>query len=318
MPRYRASLPQANGELVITDGGLETDLLFHDGFDLPLFTAFPLVADAAGREALQRYYDRYADIARANGVGFILESPTWRANPDWAPQLGYTLAELDDMNHAAIALMADIRDRHDSATSPIVVSGCVGPRGDGYVVGTTMSSEDAQEYHSRQVGVFAESAADMVTAITMTYAEEAVGVVRAAAAAEIPSAISFTVETDGRLPSGQALGEAIAQVDDATDGVTAYFMINCAHPTHFAGVLDPDAPWVTRIRGLRLNASAKSHAELDEAEELDEGNPNELGLQYRELRDALPAVSVLGGCCGTDHRHVAEICSAWLAPATGG
>ena len=318
MSRYRASLPQANGELVITDGGLETDLLFHDGFDLPLFAAFPLVADAAGREALRRYYDRYADIARANGVGFILESPTWRANPDWAPQLGYTLAQLDDMNHAAIALMADIRDRHDSAASPIVVSGCVGPRGDGYVVGTTMSSEDAQEYHSRQVGVFAESAADMVTAITMTYAEEAVGVVRAAAAAEIPSAISFTVETDGRLPSGQPLGEAIAQVDDATDGVTAYFMINCAHPTHFAGVLDPDAPWVTRIRGLRLNASAKNHAELDEAEELDEGNPNELGLQYRGLRDALPAVSVLGGCCGTDHRHVAEICSAWLAPATGG
>ena len=313
MSRYRASLPQANGELVITDGGLETDLLFHDGFDLPLFAAFPLVADAAGREALRRYYDRYADIARANGVGFILESPTWRANPDWAPQLGYTLAQLDDMNHAAIALMADIRDRHDSATSPIVVSGCVGPRGDGYVVGTTMSPAEAQEYHGRQVGAFAESAADMVTAITMNYAEEAVGVVRAATAAGIPSAISFTVETDGRLPSGQPLGEAIAQVDDATNGATAYFMINCAHPTHFAGVLQTGGPWVERIRGLRLNASAKSHAELDEADELDEGNPTELGLQYRELRDALPAVSVLGGCCGTDHRHVAAICGAWLA-----
>ena len=183
MARYRTALPQANGDLVITDGGLETDLIFHEGFDLPLFAAFPLVADPAGREALQRYYDRYVGIAGANGVGLVLESPTWRANPDWAPQLGYTLAQLDEMNRAAIALMEDIRDRHDSATSPIVVSGCVGPRGDGYVVGTTMSSEDAQEYHSRQVGVFAESAADMVTAITMTYAEEAVGVVRAAAAA---------------------------------------------------------------------------------------------------------------------------------------
>lgn len=314
MARHRASLPQANGELVVTDGGLETDLIFHHGFDLPLFAAFPLVSDDAGRMALQRYYDRYAAIASANRVGLLLESPTWRANPDWAPQLGYTLDELDAMNHAAIALMEDIRQRHDGAISPIVLSGCVGPRGDGYVVGTTMSPAEAEEYHGRQIGVFAESAADMITAITMNYAEEAVGVVRAAAAAGIPAAISFTVETDGRLPSGQPLGEAIGQVDDATTGMAAYFMINCAHPTHFADVLEAGASWVQRIGGLRLNASAKSHAELDEADELDEGNPLELGVQYRGLRDALPAASVLGGCCGTDHRHVAAICSAWLAP----
>ena len=191
--------------------------------------------------------------------------------------------------------------------SPIVVSGCVGPRGDGYVHGATMSAEKATEYHARQVGVFAESDADMTTAITMACAEEAVGVARAAVAAGIPSAISFTVETDGRLPSGQPLGEAIAQVDDATGGAPAYFMINCAHPTHVAGVLEPDAAWAKRIHGLRLNASTRSHAELDEAEELDEGNPEELGAQYRALRDALPAVSVLGGCCGTDQRHVAAI-----------
>ena len=317
MARYRGALPQAKGELMITDGGIETDLIFHRGFDLPLFAAFPLVADDSGREALRRYYEEYAGIARANRVGLVLESPTWRANPDWAPQLGYTLEELDSMNRAAIALMEDIRQRHDSAISPIVVSGCVGPRGDGYVDGATMSADEAEEYHARQIGVFAESDADITTAITMAYAQEAVGVARAAVAARIPSAISFTVETDGRLPSGQPLGEAIAQVDDATGGAPAYFMINCAHPTHFAGALEPDAAWAKRIHGLRLNASTRSHAELDEAEELDEGNPEELGAQYRALRDALPAVSVLGGCCGTDQRHVATICSAWLAPAAG-
>ena len=180
-----------------------------------------------------------------------------------------------------------------------------------------MSADEAEEYHARQIGVFAESDADITTAITMAYAQEAVGVARAAVAAGIPSAISFTVETDGRLPSGQPLGEAIAQVDDATGGAPAYFMINCAHPTHFAGALESDAAWAKRIHGLRLNASTRSHAELDEAEELDEGNPEELGAQYRALRDALPAVSVLGGCCGTDQRHVATICSAWLAPAAG-
>jgi S-methylmethionine-dependent homocysteine/selenocysteine methylase len=280
-----------------------------------LFAVFPLVGDATGRETLRRYYEEYAGIAQANRVGIVLESPTWRANPDWAPQLGYTLEDLDGLNRAAIELMEEIRQRYDSAISPIVVSGCLGPRGDGYVVDATMSAEEAEEYHGRQVGVFAASDADMFTALTMTYAEEAVGVARAAAAAGIPSAISFTVETDGCLASGQPLGEAIAQVDDATRGAPAYFMINCAHPTHFAGALEPGATWVNRIRGLRANASARSHAELDEAEELDEGNPKELGAQYRALRDVLPAVSVLGGCCGTDHRHVTEICSAWLAPA---
>jgi homocysteine S-methyltransferase len=163
--------------------------------------------------------------------------------------------------------------------------------------------------------VFREAGADMVCAITMTYAGEAIGVTRAARAAGIPVAISFTVETDGRLPSGQDLGEAIAEVDDETDGGPDYYMINCAHPTHFEHVLEEGAEWVSRIRGLRANSSRKSHAELDEAEDLDEGNPSELGAEYRALGSRLPALCVLGGCCGTDHRHVAEIASAWLAPA---
>jgi homocysteine S-methyltransferase len=175
-----------------------------------------------------------------------------------------------------------------------------------------MTAEEAERYHSAQVRTFSETAADMVSALTMTYVEEAVGIARAARAAGMPAAISFTVETDARLPSGQALGEAIEQADAETDGGVAYFMINCAHPTHFADVLEADEPWADRIRGLRANASAKSHAELDEAEELDEGDPVELGAQYRALRPRLRNLNVVGGCCGTDHRHIAEICRAWL------
>jgi homocysteine S-methyltransferase len=124
--------------------------------------------------------------------------------------------------------------------------------------------------------------------------------------------ISFTVETDGRLPSGQALHQAIKQVDAETAGAAAYFMVNCAHPTHFADALEDVGPSVDRIRGLRANASAKSHAELDEAEELDEGDPVELAQHYLDLAPQLRNLTVVGGCCGTDHRHIAAICAAWV------
>jgi len=174
-----------------------------------------------------------------------------------------------------------------------------------------MTPEDAQRYHSLQAEVFAETAVDLVSALTMTYAEEAIGIVRAASAAGIPAAVSFTVETDGRLPSGQPLQDAIEQVDAETDGAAAYFMINCAHPTHFAEVLEPGAPSLGRIRGLRANASTMSHAELDEAEELDAGDPVDLARRYGELRQRLPNLNVVGGCCGTDHRHIREICRVW-------
>ena len=309
--RYRDRLPQLDGELMLTDGGIETTLIFHDGLDLPLFAAFDLLKDGAGTAALLRYYDSYATIAQEHGVGLVLESPTWRANPDWAEQLGYSLDRLDFVNRQSIALLEAIRDGYEDDRTPVVISGCVGPRGDGYVPGALMTAEEAEGYHAVQIGTFADTAADMVCAITMTYAEEAIGVTRAARANGMPVAISFTLETDGRLPSGQPLAEAIARVDDETDGGPDYYMINCAHPTHFEDVLEPGAPWLDRIRGLRANASRKSHAELDESTELDEGDPVELATQYQALGKRLTALTVLGGCCGTDHRHVGEICSAW-------
>ena len=309
---YRERLPQLDGGVFLTDGGIETTLIFHHGLELPLFAAFDLLKDDDGTEALRRYYATYAALARDQGVGFVLESPTWRASPGWAAQLGYSEEELDALNRKAIALMEEIRAEYQS-NRPIVISGCIGPEGDGYAPETMLTADEAERYHSVQIGTFADTAADMVTAITMTYTEEAIGVTRAATAARLPAVISFTVETDGRLPSGQALGEAIAQVDDATDGAPAYYMINCAHPTHFEQALGGGEPWVQRIGGLRTNASTKSHAELDEAEELDEGDPNDLAARHAELKSLLPAVNVLGGCCGTDHRHVGAICTAWRA-----
>ncbi len=310
---YRDDLPQLGGETYLTDGGIETVLIFHEGVELPEFAAFDLLRTDHGTEQLRRYYSPYLELARERHLGFVLESPTWRASPRWGRQLGYDDEQLHDLNRKAIALLEEIRDEQRRSATPIVISGCIGPQDDGYNPTELLSAEAAQDYHSSQIATFADTAADMVTAITMTYAEEAVGVARAAAEAGIPAAISFTVETDGRLPSGQSLQAAIEQVDQETGGSPSYFMINCAHPTHFASILGSGDGWQERIQGLRANASTRSHEELDEAEELDEGDPEDLGARYADLRELLPRLNVLGGCCGTDHRHIAAIGDAWVS-----
>jgi S-methylmethionine-dependent homocysteine/selenocysteine methylase len=310
---YREHLPQLDGDPFLTDGGIETVLIFHEGLDLPAFAAFDLLKDDAGTERLGSYYAPYVELARERGLGFVLESPTWRASPRWASELGYDLEQLDGFNRKAIRLLEEIRDAQETCGPPIVISGAIGPHDDGYNPGELLTAEAAQGYHSTQIGTFAGTAADMVAAITMTYAAEATGIARAAAEAGLPAAISFTVETDGRLPSGQPLGEAIEQVESDTGGTPSYYMINCAHPTHFESVLEQGDGWTERVRGLRANASTLSHAELDEAEELDEGDPADLGARYAGMREHLPRLNVLGGCCGTDHRHIAAIRDAWLA-----
>ena len=311
--RYRDALPQLERPLFLTEGGLETTLIFHDGLDLPHFASYDLLRREGGAEALRRYFESYVAIAQERGVGIALDTPTWRANPDWGGRLGDSRDELAELNRRAVALLEDVRDDLETPSTPIVISGCVGPRGDGYVVGAEMSADEAASYHGFQIGVFAGTAVDFVSALTMTYVDEAIGIVRAAVEAALPVVVSFTVETDGRLPSGQPLHEAVEQVDEATGGAPAYFMINCAHPTHFEAVLDGGATWAERIRGIRANSSKMSHAELDEAEELDEGDPQELAAEYVALRAGLPELRVLGGCCGTDHRHIDAMSRAWLA-----
>ncbi|HEX2113764.1 MAG TPA: homocysteine S-methyltransferase family protein [Alphaproteobacteria bacterium] len=305
MTKYRSRLPQLDGRLFLTDGGIETSLIFLDKLELPYFAAFHLLKDAAGRAALRRYYARYAEIARKTGVGFILESPTWRASPDWGEKLGYSEQALARANRDAIALMHELRAEFETGRTPMVVSGCVGPRGDGYDPGQVMSAEEAESYHAKQIRIFNEAGVDMVTAITMTNANEAIGVTRAAAG--LPVAISFTVETDGRLPTGQSLADAIEEVDRATSRGPVYYMINCAHPAHFDGTLSKGGAWLERVRGIRANASKRSHQELNEAPDLDDGDPVELGQQYRDLLKRHPQLNVLGGCCGTDHRHIEQI-----------
>ncbi len=311
MAKYRQNLPQLAGDIFLSDGGMETTLIFHEGAELPHFASFVLMSSQEGRQQLKNYYIRYLEIARKHRTGFILDTPTWRANPDWGALLGYGPEELRTINRDSIDLLVELRNEFEPDGAPCVISGAIGPRGDGYKAGD-MDSGEAETYHAAQIESFAQTEADMVSAYTLTNYKEAIGIARAAQLNTMPCAISFTVETDGRIVTGLSLADAINRVDDATDASPVYYLVNCAHPTHFMQALEKGEPWIDRVYGAKANASAKSHAELDESETLDAGDPIDLGQRYKALRQSFPRMRVLGGCCGTDHRHIAAICEACL------
>jgi len=288
----------------LTDGGLETDLIYHDQFELPQFAAFPLLDTVGGRAALTRYFNRFLDLAEAEGRGFLIDTPTWRANMGWAPKMGFGADDVRSINRRAVEFARDLR-RQRSWAKHILINGAIGPAGDGYAPDMQLTPDQASALHAPQLGAFAEAGVDLATAFTMTHVGEAVGVARRAQSLGLPIVLSFTVETDGRLPVGGSLADAIAAVDDATSGAPLYYGINCAHPTHFAAVLDGD--FRDRIGVVRANASHMSHAELDVATELDDGDPAEFGPLYADLVRLLPNLRVIGGCCGTDTRHVAAM-----------
>lgn len=312
MNLYRNLLPQLSDKLFLTDGGIETTLIFHEGLHLPDFASFDLLKHPAGLEAVRKYFRTYAAMARLYKTGLILEAATWRASADWGVRLGYGKTALADANRSAIRLLEEIRSETVAANPgmPVVISGCVGPRGDGYLAHARMSERESEEYHSEQIETLSGTAADMVCAMTINYAEEGIGIVRAAQRAAMPVAISFTLEIDGRLPSGETLRSAIKRVDSATVSYASYYMINCAHPSHFEHLFTVEEGWMSRIRGLRANASARSHAELNESTDLDIGDPAQLARQYADLRRRLPNLNIMGGCCGTDHRHIERIAEA--------
>ena len=307
---FKSNLPHQGDKIYIADGGLETTFIFLKNIDLPHFAAFDLLNSDSGIRGLRDYYQDYIDIALQNKLGLMLDTPTWRASTGWGYKLGYTPADIREYNLSSVSLMKDIRDRNITDNSPMIINGAIGPQDDGYNPAQLLSVDEAEQYHSHQVEALADAGVDMISAVTMTYAEEAIGIARAAQSHGIPVAISFTVEIDGQLPDGMSLKDAIEAVDSATHSAPAYYMINCAHPSHFIHVLKNDSRWMDRIAGLRANASCMSHAELDEAVELDDGNPVEFGQSYAELNGLLKNLRVFGGCCGTDHRHMREVCKS--------
>jgi len=295
----------------VADGGLETDLIFSDGLDLPHFASLHVFDTKQGRAALARYYDRYIHVARNAGTGFVLDTATWRSGAFWPDIVGRSRADIETATREAVRFARATRDRHSDV--PMVINGAVGPAGDGYAPDRLYTPDAAEALHAHQIGWMAEEGVEMISAVTMTHPGEAIGIVRAARAQGLPVVVSFTTETDGRLPTGQSVADAIAETDAATGGAPVFFMINCAHPDHFSETLTGD--WVSRIGGIRANASRMSHAELDKAEELDAGDPEEFGELYGALFHKLPQLRVIGGCCGTDKRHIG--CAAHHVIGTG-
>jgi homocysteine S-methyltransferase len=300
---------------MLTDSGLETDLIFHRGWELPDFAAFPLLTSEVGRETLERYYREHVGVAVRHGTGFVFETATWRASGDWGSRLGYAPGQLDEINRDAVGLVTAVRDSTPALASA-TVSGNLGPRGDGYVASVVMTAHEARDYHARQIQVFADAGCDVVTVLTLNYAAEGLGIALAARDAGVPVVLSFTVETDGTLPDGSHLGEVVESIDATTDGYVSYYGINCAHPDHIAPALSgasESAGWTSRIGALRANASRQSHSELDAATTIDDGDPGELAAEYAALRSTLSGLTVFGGCCGTDVRHVRAIADV-IAP----
>lgn len=303
--KSKALLGAIDGQLLLTDGGLETVMVFLEGLNLPHFASFTLLDHPAGRDALNRYYTGFLAEAAAQQAGFVLDTVTWRASVGWGKVMGLTAAQIDSVNQAAVAVVKALRADHKSNGRPILINGVIGPHGDAYAPDQVLSAQAAQDYHRRQVAVLAASGVDLISAMTISSLGEAVGIAKAAIEVDQPVALSFTVETDGRLISGMSLQDAITRTDEATDGAPLWYGINCAHPDHFRHILTGD--WVSRIGSLRANASRQSHAELDESSVLDDGNADDLARDYQALLQLLPGLHVVGGCCGTDLRHVAAI-----------
>lgn len=294
--------------MLITDGGIETHIIFNMGVELPHFSAFPLNDTDVGREVIRRYYRDYIPVAKAAGRGFLLATDTWRASADWADRLGYDKALLPRNNRVAVDLCVDVAREFAAAGVATEIAGILGPRRDAWQFDSGMTVREGYDYHSPQVEAFADTAARSIQVYTLTNTPEAIGIARAAERAGLPVVLSFTVETDGNLPGGKELGSAIKETDEATGGYPDYYMINCAHPLHFSSALHSGQSWVRRIGGLRANASAKSHAQLDASTEIDIGDIPEFAQVHAELLPVIENLRLVGGCCGTDHRHIAALC----------
>lgn len=299
---------------ILTDSGFETTLIFHHHIDLPHFASFYLLDKPKYDDVIYKYYADHLEIAQKHNLGYILESGTWRANRDWGFKLGYNESDLVKVNQLAIKQLKAFKDEYSAYLPFILISGQIGPAKDGYTITEVMSDVESQHYHDLQIKAFKEAGADLASALTMGYIDEALGIVYSAKENDLPVAISFTVETDGNLPSGETLKNAIEIIDKATNNYPLHYMVNCAHPSHFTNQLNEGSEWKLRIKGVRANASCKSHAELDEATELDKGDVSDFGKWHSILKEKLPNLNVYGGCCGTDVEHVAEICKNLSLP----
>jgi homocysteine S-methyltransferase len=299
--------PRLENKFYLTEGGTETEILYKWGYELPEFAMFTLLENAEANECVLGMYRRYFDVAEAYGTGILVTGHDYRASPDWARKLGYSLKGLTEMQHRTIQFLTDIRAEYEGRVSDVYVSGCIGPRGDAYGTGGGISEAESEDYHSVQLSNLVETDADMAIAQTFNNIPEAIGVVRAATAIGIPIGVCLTLTTDALLRSGPTLKEAVETIDDRTGGAAAWFGTNCSHPVEFEPAISEAGAWAERLRYIRPNATQMEKIALCKLGHLEDGDPVELGHQIGDVARRFPNADILGGCCGTDERHLGEI-----------
>ena len=299
--------PRLEGKFYLTEGGTETEILYKWGYELPEFAMFPLLDNPEADECIRGIYRRYFDVAEANNTGLLIMGHDYRASPDWAKKLGYSLEGLAEMQHRTIGFLTDMRAEYDGRVSDVYVSGCIGPRGDAYGTGGDISEAEAEDYHSVQLSTLKETHADMAIGVTFNNIPETIGLIRAAKTIGVPLGVSLTLTPEARLRSGPTLKEAVETIDEKTDGAAAWFGTNCSHPVEFEPAISDAGPWTGRLRYIRPNASKMEKMVLCKLGYLEDGDPVELGKQMGDVARRFPKADILGGCCGTDERHLGEI-----------
>lgn len=296
------------GELFLTEGGTETEVMFKWGFELPQFAMYPLLDNPEAVRVLQDMYRRYLAVAAKHRMSMLLGGLDYRASPDWGGLLGYSAEGLADMQHRSIEFLRDVARAHGSDVPRILIGGLIGPRGDAYELNRTITADEAEEYHAVQLQTLRAAQVEFACAMTFNNVEEAIGVTRAARRIGVPLIMSLSTEGGGNLASGPSIGEAITRIDSETGGGPACYALNCSHPEEFAHTLT-DEPWVQRLRGFRPNAAKMEKIALCKLGHLEEGDPQDLGRRMGALAERFPHMDVWGGCCGTGDVHLDEIAS---------
>ena len=312
MSATACQLPGPGSKTFITEGGVETHMQYKRGHELRHFCLFDLMNDPKAVADLRAYHEGIIEVALKHKTGAVLDGIHYRSSRDWGELLGYSTEGLEDIVVQGIEFYKDLAREFATDDSPMPVSGVVGPRGDAYSVGKVMNATESEDYHSEQVETMRNAGADMITALTFSQVEEAIGVVRAAQSTGIPVVVSFTLGADGNLKIGSSFGDAIEAVDKATDSGPIYYMINCTHPVDFAPAFETPGDWTNRLGGFRPNASSLDHGVLCSLGHLEEGDPVELGQQMAGMARRFPHLNVWGGCCGTDYDHIDAIVTAVL------
>lgn len=266
-----------------------------------------LIYTIAGRTALETICCQYLETGHRYDLPLLLSTPTWRAGRDRIAAAGL---EGSDLNGDNFRFLAELRDRYGEYAKKVAICGLMSCRGDAYKPEETMTELAAAEFHQWQANALASAGVDLLLAATLPALSEAVGLARSQAITGLPYMISFVVRPDGTLLDGTSLHKAIITIDSTVSPPPLSYMINCTHASIFRSALlhkDNSSPLVReRVIGILANTAALSPEELDASPDLVEEAPETFGRAVSSLYSELN-LKVLGGCCGTDNRHIESL-----------